>query len=301
MSFFEDILRSPLPSNAEIFGESGDDDFDKEFNKAVDEAGEDDLSDLFGPDGGDDDDDLSDDDLDGLLDDIGSSDSDDDLDLDGLDVDDECGECGESCTGEDGDEDIGGSIDVGDVPAAPVTDTPVMSVDDPTPAAPLTGEEDQKADDMMAAVGTPVLLEECMTVQEACDFMESGDAEVAISEGLMLESTLTEMVEDLSNGGEEVFTEGVFAPASRPYKMTKKARLNQLYELSLQIEARAHHDPYVKKIDKAYAIERRIKAGWRKRYGRLAMRRAVRYLKRLQRSKSNGLQKAAKQILPKKK
>jgi hypothetical protein len=175
-----------------------------------------------------------------------------------------------------------------------------MDVDDPTPAAPLDGQEDQDADDMMAAVGTPVLLEECMTVQEAADFMESGDAEIAISEGLMLESTLDELVADLTNG-EQAYTESVFAPASRPYKMTKKARLNQLYELSLQIEARAHHDPFVKKIDKAYAIERRIKAGWRKRYGRLAMRRAIKYLRRLMRSNSNGLKKAAKQILPTKK
>jgi hypothetical protein len=306
MSYFNDILNAPLPSNADIFGESGDDDMDfgKDADAVLKEDGdldfeEEDISDIFGgADEADDPDDLSDADLDSLLGDD-SDDVDDSSDLEGLlntDDIDECGNC------EDGDEDLEaeGELNVGEVDGTVDNSTPpVTSVDDPTPAAPLVGDADQDADAMMAAVGTPVLLEECMTVQEAADFMESGDAEIAISEGLMMESTLNEMIEDLSSG-EEAFTESVFAPANRPYKMTKKARLNQLYELSLQIEARAHHDPYVKKIDKAYAIERRIKAGWRKRYGKLAMRRAIKYLKRLQRSKSNGLKKAANQILPKK-
>jgi hypothetical protein len=317
MSLFNDILNAPLPSKSGTsFTESSDNDFEKDLDAAMkedgdenifgsldddDDLGGDENSDLAGllgtePDG--DDDDVNPDDIDDLLGDLGE----------------ECGEgCAtEACSGcakEDGEELTGGGdlgtdvgtdpLDPGSVPAEQPT-SPVMDVDDPTPAAPLDGQEDQDADDMMAAVGTPVLLEECMTVQEAADFMESGDAEIAISEGLMLESTLDELVADLTNG-EQAYTESVFAPASRPYKMTKKARLNQLYELSLQIEARAHHDPFVKKIDKAYAIERRIKAGWRKRYGRLAMRRAIKYLRRLMRSNSNGLKKAAKQILPTKK
>ena len=78
--------------------------------------------------------------------------------------------------------------------------------------------------------------------------------------------------------------------------MTKKARFNQLYELSLQIEARYHHDPFVPRIEKAYKIERQIKAGWRKRYGALAKKRAMNYLKRLMHSNSKGLKKAAKRM-----
>ena len=81
--------------------------------------------------------------------------------------------------------------------------------------------------------------------------------------------------------------------------MTKKARFNQLYELSLQIEARAHHDPFVPRIEKAYKIEREIKAGWRQRYGTLAKKRAMKYLKRIMRSNSSGLKKAAKQFIGK--
>ena len=181
----------------------------------------------------------------------------------------------------------------------PVDPSMASSVDDPTPAPPLEGEADQDADTMMAIVATPMVLDDTLTEEEARDFIESGDADIAVSEDLMLESALDDMVSTLFDGESQAYTESVFASPNRPYKMTKKARLNQLYELSLQIEARAHHDPYVPRIEKAYKIERQIKAGWRKRYGQLAMKRAKKYLKKLMNSKSSGLKKAAKRLVGK--
>ena len=181
----------------------------------------------------------------------------------------------------------------------PVDPTMASSVDDPTPAPPLEGEADKDADSMMAIVATPMILDDALTEEEARDFIESGDADIAVSEDLMLESALDDMVSNLFDGVSQAYTESVFASPNRPYKMTKKARLNQLYELSLQIEARAHHDPYVPRIEKAYKIERQIKAGWRKRYGALAMKRAKKYLKKLMNSKSSGLKKAAKRLVNK--
>ena len=174
-----------------------------------------------------------------------------------------------------------------------------MSVDDPTPAPPLEGDADQDADSMMAIVATPMMLDDTLTTEEARDFFESGDMDIAIAEDLILESSCDEMVEELFGSGDQEFTESVFASPNRPYKMTKKARFNQLYELSLQIEARAHHDPFVPRLDKAYRIEREIKAGWRKRYGALAARRAKNYLKRLMHSNSKGLKKAATRLIGK--
>ena len=178
---------------------------------------------------------------------------------------------------------------------------PAPTPDCPTPAPPLEGEDDQDADNMMAIVATPMVLNDALTVEEAQDFIESGDADIAISEDLMCESALDEMMEDIFGGstGDTAYTESVFASPNKPYKMTKKARFNQLYELSLQIEARAHHDPYVPRIEKAYRIERQIKAGWRKRYGQLAYKRAKKYLKKLMSSKSSGLKKAAKRFVNK--
>lgn len=180
----------------------------------------------------------------------------------------------------------------------PVDPSMASSVDDPTPAPPLEGEADQDADNMMAIIATPMIINDAMTVQEAADFLDSGDAEIAVSEDLLLESAMDEMIGDIF-GGDQAYTESVFASPNKPFKMTKKARFNQLYELSLQIEARAHHDPFVPRIEKAYKIEREIKAGWRQRYGALAKKRAMKYLKRIMRSNSSGLKKAAKQFIGK--
>ena len=180
--------------------------------------------------------------------------------------------------------------------ATEVDPTVAMSVDDPTPAAPLEGEDDTDADNMMTIVATPMILNDTLTEEEARDFLESGDADIAIAEDLLLEEAMDEMVSDLYASGDQAYTESAFASPNRPYKMTKKARFNQLYELSLQIEARYHHDPFVPRIEKAYKIERQIKAGWRKRYGALAKKRAMNYLKRLMHSNSKGLKKAAKRM-----
>ena len=309
MSSFNDILNAPLPSKGDSFfeGSDGDMGFDvdselKSLEEACNTEGcksegcrtegckteDDNMSELAGLLAADPDDDAADlgeedqvdselSDLEGLLS-VGNDDDEED--------ENPCagGECDE-----EGEDDI------------PVDPSLAVSVDDPTPAPPLEGEDDQDADNMMAIVATPMVLNDALTVEEAQDFIESGDADIAISEDLMCESALDEMMEDIFGGstGDTAYTESVFASPNKPYKMTKKARFNQLYELSLQIEARAHHDPYVPRIEKAYRIERQIKAGWRKRYGQLAYKRAKKYLKKLMSSKSSGLKKAAKRFVGK--
>lgn len=340
MSSFNDILNAPLPSKRDSFfeGSDGDMGFDvdselKSLEEACNTEGcksegcrtegcksegcrtegckseacksegcrtegckteDDNMSELAGLLAADPDDDAADlgeedqvdselSDLEGLLS-VGNDDDDDDDD----DEEDENPCAGGECD-EEGEDDI------------PVDPSLAVSVDDPTPAPPLEGEDDQDADNMMAIVATPMVLNDALTVEEAQDFIESGDADIAISEDLMCESALDEMMEDIFGGstGDTAYTESVFASPNKPYKMTKKARFNQLYELSLQIEARAHHDPYVPRIEKAYRIERQIKAGWRKRYGQLAYKRAKKYLKKLMSSKSSGLKKAAKRFVGK--
>ena len=310
MSSFNDILNAPLPSKGDSFfeGSDGDMGFDvdselKSLEEACNTEGcksegcrtegckteDDNMSELAGLLAADPDDDAADlgeedqvdselSDLEGLLS-VGNDDDDED---------DENPCAGGECD-EEGEDDI------------PVDPSLAVSVDDPTPAPPLEGEDDQDADNMMAIVATPMVLNDALTVEEAQDFIESGDADIAISEDLMCESALDEMMEDIFGGstGDTAYTESVFASPNKPYKMTKKARFNQLYELSLQIEARAHHDPYVPRIEKAYRIERQIKAGWRKRYGQLAYKRAKKYLKKLMSSKSSGLKKAAKRFVGK--
>lgn len=175
------------------------------------------------------------------------------------------------------------AIDVadGDIDAEPELDD--------EPEEDLDEVEDKKADDMLAMVATPMLLKDELTAEESVNFYESVDAEIAVEEGLIEESSL-----------DDLFQEGVFASPNKPFKMTKKARMNQLYELSIQIEGRAHRDPLMKKLDRAYAIERGIKKQLRKKYHAPALKRARGYLMRLMKSKSGVMKTLAKKIMPSK-
>lgn len=157
-------------------------------------------------------------------------------------------------------------------------------MDDDIPE-PLEGPDDRKADNLMAMAATPMILRDELTAEESAQFYESEEGEIAISEGLILESELSEL-----------FEEGVFANPNKPFKLTKKARMRQLYELSVQIEARLHNDPIYSKLQKAYAIERKCKAALRQKYHPLALRRSKIYLKRLMNSKSGVLSKIGKKI-----
>ena len=158
------------------------------------------------------------------------------------------------------------------------------------PAAPLTGEADIQADNMMAMAATPMLIRDELSAEESVAFFNSSEAEIAVAEGFLTESDIDDVFDD------DVFEEGVFANPNKPFKMTKAARFKQLYELSLQIEARQHKDPKYKTLQKAYAIERKIKKDWRKKYHALAMKRAKTYLKKLMTSKSPILNSIGKKL-----
>ena len=128
--------------------------------------------------------------------------------------------------------------------------------------------------------------------------MESGDFNILIHEGFMLESDVADFAAELGDDPSYYF-EGAFAPAGKSFKLTKAARFKQLYAISLNIEARAHNDPFYPKMQKAYKIERTIKKGWEKRYGALAKKRAIRYLRRLAQSKSGVAQKIVSKLTKK--
>ena len=168
------------------------------------------------------------------------------------------------------------------------TDDSEVSDGEPTVDEPELDEvEDKKADDMLAMVATPMLIKDELTAEESVQFYESVDADIAMNEGRIEESDM-----------DDLFEEGVFASPNRPFKMTKKARFRQLYELSVLIEAQAHRDPLKVKLDRAYAVERKIKKQLRQRYKAQAMKRAKGYLMRLMKSKSGVMKSLAKKIVP---
>lgn len=205
-------------------------------------------------------------------------------------------ECGDCYSEDDDDEDVLGDdyddddADVDDVlnELENETDDSEVSDGEPTVDEPELDEvEDKKADDMLAMVATPMLIKDELTAEESVQFYESVDADIAMNEGLIEESDM-----------DDLFEEGVFASPNRPFKMTKKARFRQLYELSVLIEAQAHRDPLKVKLDRAYAVERKIKKQLRQRYKALAMKRAKGYLMRLMKSKSGVMKSLAKKIVP---
>lgn len=299
MSSFSDILSKPLPSQQGFYHESDEDDdfLSNFFESEDDDTGADDVAEE-----GEDDDFSTDEDG-------GYGEEDEDSDYDDEDErcgdggygdydEDECGSCDEDCDDDFDDlddlddddiansiEDIDDDLDLGiDDDDDDLDDEDEDEDDDETPKA-LDPEEDKKADELMAIAATPMLIRDELTAEEAADFYESADMDIAINEGMMLESD-----------AEDLFEEGVFASPNKPFKMTKKARFRQLYEMSVLIEGRAHNDPKYIKLQKAYKIERTLKKDLRKKYHSQALRRAKIYLKRLMSSKSGVLNKIGKKM-----
>ena len=287
MSYFDDLLSKPLPSsvNNDLIMEAADDfekeldGIDKEFKE--EDANSDPVQDLDG---------IAD-----LLDSQGmGSDEDDD---ENNDIGEELEELSKELkvNGNLTDPEIGNDDENDDDEGDETNPASEPDGYDETPAEPLTGKDDEDADQMLSITATPMLLEEACTCEEFAAFIENGDSDIAVNEGLILESDINQMIAELSDS--DYYTEGAFASPNQKYKMTKKARYNQLFELSLQIEARAHHDPLYPKLQKAYKIERTIKKQWRHKYGQLAAKRAKKYLRNLMNSKSSTIRNAAKSVV----
>lgn len=276
MGFLSDLLDSSLPSQS-------DESIDKMLDTFLESEETDDTNDSYGE----------------------SDEFDESDDYDESDDNDDYEEGGSGCANEDSDDlddlddisddDIANDIEdiMDDDPDYPddleddlddISDDDMEDDTDDIPE-PLDGEDDKRADDLMAIAATPMLLKDELTAEESAKFYESEEVDIAIDEGFILESD-----------ADDIYQEGVFANPNKPFKMTKKARFNQLYELSVQIEARMHNDPLYKKLQKAYAIERICKKELRKRYHPLAIKRAKVYLKRLMKSKSGVLKNIGKKI-----
>lgn len=160
----------------------------------------------------------------------------------------------------------------------------------------LDPEDDELGDKMLATAVTPDLLTSELTNEEFEEFIESGDIYTAANENFLPEAFVMEAMEDDSMGG--LFTEeSRFAAPGKKFKMTKAARFRQLYEISLQIEARLHHDPKYAKMMKVYEIRRKIRDDWRRRYHAAAMKRAKKYLRNLIKSNSSGLKALAAKLM----
>lgn len=155
----------------------------------------------------------------------------------------------------------------------------------------LTPEEEAEADSIINIAATPVILKEVLTTESVAEFLESGDWDIAVSEGFALEGTK----DNFGGIGGDLFTEAKFY-AQNQVRFTKEARTNQLFEICVQAIARAKNDPVYFKLAKVQEMRRKLKAVLRQRYKQPAMKKAKEYIIRLRKSKAATIADAAKKL-----
>lgn len=261
MSKFSDLLNQPLPSAS--FFESDDDTDNVNDNSNDSNNDTDDNSDVekeYGDDDNDDDmDDLDDDDEDEFDPEELS-----DAELAALDAD------------------LGGD-----------TINNIADADDAEKVE-LDPNEEREADDMMGVAATAVLINDEMSSDEKKELAESTrDVQIAINEGLLLESDIDTMLESVSM--DEIFTEGRY-DKKMLIRLDKNAKMKQLFSLGVNVSASAHRDPDYIKYKKVLRMRKILKARLTKKYHAEAMKRMKIYFKRLNNSKSNILSKLAKKV-----
>lgn len=235
------------------------DDVQRQLKMESDEDDDDD-DDLGDDDDEDDDDDIDDDDLEDMADDIANM-SDDDLN------------------------DMAHSLK-----EPPVPEGPEVS---------LTPDEEQHADDLMQVAGAAALIRGEMNAEERTSLVESvSDLRVGMTEGFFNDSLimdLKESVADVTMDDDDAFTESKIYNKTT-VKMSKKARLNQLFEIAVITCARAHNDPSYMKYKKACKIKKFYRAQMRQRYRSEATKRMKVLFARLKQSKSPIIKSLGKKV-----
>ena len=225
-----------------------------------DDEDDDEDDDLDDEDDDEDDDDVDDDDLDDMADDIANM-SDDDLN------------------------DMASSLKEPMVP-----DGPEVS---------LTPDEEMHADDLMQVAGAAALIRGEMNAEERTALVESvSDLRIGMTEGFLNDSLIMDLKESVSDAtmdDDDAFTEAKIYNKTT-VRMSKKARLNQLFEIAVITCARAHNDPSYAKYKKACKIKKFYRAQMRQRYRSEAMKRMKILFARLKQSKSPIIKSLGKKV-----
>lgn len=282
MSKFSDLLNQPLPSAS--FFESDDDTDNVNDNSNDSNNDTDDNSDVE-KEYGDEELDMGSDDQNECGDNSIACEDDDDDDMDDLDDDDEDEFDPEELSDAELaalDADLGGD-----------TINNIADADDAEKVE-LDPNEEREADDMMGVAATAVLINDEMSSDEKKELAESTrDVQIAINEGLLLESDIDTMLESVSM--DEIFTEGRY-DKKMLIRLDKNAKMKQLFSLGVNVSASAHRDPDYIKYKKVLRMRKILKARLTKKYHAEAMKRMKIYFKRLNNSKSNILSKLAKKV-----
>lgn len=160
-------------------------------------------------------------------------------------------------------------------------------VDSDEPEVSLTPDEEMHADDLMQVAGTAALIRGEMNAEERASLLESaGDCRVAMAEGFLNDAMLMDLRESTEESDfGDAFTEAKMYNKTT-VRMSKNARLNQLFEIAVTTCARAHNDPDYAKYKKACKIKKFYRAKMRVRYRAEATKRMKVLFARLRQSKS---------------
>lgn len=189
-------------------------------------------------------------------------------------------------------------IDLGDIDDEDIddiTEDELAAIDDDDvddDEAELSDDESIEADQNMAIVATPVLLDDELKEESVMEEFVN-EFPTMVAEGFLFESDLDEY---LTTDVDNMFTEAkVFASKTR-VQLNEKDRRKQLFEIGVQASARAHNDPIYWKLQKVYKLERIYKAKLRQKYRGEALKRVKAYVKRLKTSSSGVLKKLGDKI-----
>ena len=231
----------------------------------------------------DDDDDDEDDDEDDDLDDDEDDDDEEDDDVDDDDLDDMADDIANMS-----DDDLNDMASSLKEPMVP--DGPEVS---------LTPDEEMHADDLMQVAGTAALIRGEMNAEERTALVESvSDLRIGMTEGFLNDSLIMDLKESVSDAtmdDDDAFTEAKIYNKTT-VRMSKKARLNQLFEIAVITCARAHNDPAYAKYKKACKIKKFYRAQMRQRYRSEAMKRMKILFARLKQSKSPIIKSLGKKV-----
>ena len=159
------------------------------------------------------------------------------------------------------------------------------------PEEQLSADEEQQADDMMGVAATAMLVNNEMNAEEKAAFVESArDCQIAINEGLLLESDINEIAESVGLVQEKNYNKKMII------RLDKDAKMKQLYALGINVSAASHNDPDWKKLRKINRVRKTLRAKLRRKYHAEALKRMKIYFKRLRSSKSGPLAKIGKKF-----
>ena len=145
---------------------------------------------------------------------------------------------------------------------------------------------------MMSTAATTIVVNDELNAQEKAEFLESAEQlQIAVNEGLLLESDINDMMYDLG-----MVTEGHKYNKKMLIRLDKKSKMKQLYSLAVNVSACAHHDPDFIKLKKVLRVRKQLRAKLRKKYHAEAMKRMKVYYKRLTSSKSSVLSNIGKKL-----